>query len=143
MKLDPAEMDDAVTWTLSRAARTIEHRLTAVIASHGLSAVQFGVLAQLSAHDSLTRAELARETMTTPQSMSGVIEGMVAKGLLEMSGAGGKGRPNPVALTAKGRETIEAVWPPFMEANSASALGLSEDEAATLNALLHRLRQLA
>jgi DNA-binding MarR family transcriptional regulator len=142
MRFTPEDSDAAVTWTLTRAARNIEHRLTAVIATYGLSAVQFGVLVQLATHDALTRAELARHTLTTPQSMAGVIEGMVAKGLIEFRGEGGRGRPNPVRLTAAGRATIERVWPSFVEANSPAALGLTEAEAASLNEVLHRLRTL-
>ena len=142
MHFDPAHTDAAVTWTLTRAARNIEHRLTAVIASFNLSPVQMGVLVQLATHDSLTRAELARMTMTTPQSMAGVIDGMVAKGMLTMSGDGGRGRPNPISMTQQGRDTLEALWPAFMEANSPAALGLTEAEAASLNEVLHRLRTL-
>ena len=142
MRFTPEDSDAAVTWTLTRAARNIEHRLTAVIAEHGLSPVQMGVLVQLSTYDSLTRAELARLTTTTPQSMAGVIDGMVAKGLLSMSGDGGRGRPNPISITRQGAATLEALWPAFMEANSAEALGLTEAEAASLNKVLHHLRTL-
>lgn len=142
MRFTPEDSDAAVTWTLTRAARNIEHRLTEFIASFNLSPVQMGVLVQLATYDSLTRADLARLTLTTPQSMAGVIEGMVAKGLLVMSGDGGRGRPNPITMTQQGRDTIEAVWPAFLEANSPEALGLTEAEAASLNKVLHHLRTL-
>ena len=142
MRFTPEDTDAAVTWTLTRAARNLEHRLTAVIAEYGLSPVQMGVLVQLATYDSLTRAELARLTLTSPQSMAGVIDGMVAKGLLLFGGDGGRGRPNPITMTPQGAATLEALWPAFMEANSAEALGLSEAEAASLNKILHRLRTL-
>ena len=142
MRLSPEDTDDAITWTLIRAARNIEHRLTAIIAEYGVSPVQMGVLVQLATYGTLTRAELGRLTLTSPQSMSGVIESMVAKGLIEFLGEGGRGRPNPVRATAEGQRLIEALWPSFVEANSATALGLSEAEAASLNEVLHRLRQL-
>ena len=142
MRFTPEDTDAAVTWTLTRAARNLEHRLTAVIAQYGLSPVQMGVLVQLATYEQLTRAELARLTLTTPQSMAGVIEGMVAKGLIVLNGEGGRGRPNPVRATAEGQAMLEALWPAFMQANSAEALGLSEAEAASLNEVLHRLRQL-
>ena len=142
MRFTEEDTDAAVTWTLTRAARNLEHRLTGVIVEYGLTPVQMGVLVQLATYESLTRAELARLTLTTPQSMAGVIEGMVAKGLIEFRGKGGRGRPNPVHATAEGTRTLEALWPAFMEANSAEALGLTEAEAASLNSVLHRLRQL-
>ena len=142
MRFTPEDSDAAVTWTLTRAARNIEHRLTEFIASFNLSPVQMGVLVQLATYDSLTRADLARLTLTTPQSMAGVIDGMVAKGLLSMSGDGGRGRPNPITITQQGADTLEALWPAFMEANSPEALGLTEAEAASLNKVLHHLRTL-
>ena len=142
MKIEQSEIDAAVTWTLSRAARAIQHTMTEIIQSYGLSAVQFGVLVQLSSNGPMTRAELARATMVRPQSMAGVIEGMVEAGMLELSGAGGRGRANPLILTTKGSTIIDAVWPQFVEANAAENLGLTEQEATDLNAILHRLRTL-
>ena len=62
--------------------------------------------------------------------------------LIELRGEGGRGRPNPVLLTAAGKAALEAVWPQFMEANSPAALGLSQAEAASLNKVLHHLRTL-
>lgn len=142
MRFTPEDSDAAVTWTLTRAARNLEHRLTGVIAEYGLTPVQMGVLVQLATYEALTRAELARLTLTTPQSMAGVIDGMAAKGLVSFAGDGGRGRPNPVRATAEGEAMLEKLWPNFMQANSAEALGLSKAEAASLNSILHRLRQL-
>ena len=139
LTLDQADLDSAITWTLSRAARHIEHRLTAVIASHGLSAVQYGVLSQLAASPSMTRAQLARATLTSPQSMAGVIDGMVEKNLISFAGPSGKGRPNPVTLTRHGQATIARVWPAVLEHNQAHPLGLTADEVAALDAILHKL----
>lgn len=138
MKLDPSDLDGAVAWTLYRAARSVEWKMNETIAGQGLSAVQFGVLAQLATHESMTRAELARACYTRPQSMAGVIEGMLEKDLLRLAGTGGRGRPNPVSLTAKGAAIIEKAWPAFAGGEQAQ-LGLSAAEAATLNATLHRL----
>ena len=142
MRFTPDDTESAITWTLIRAARNIEHRLTAVIAEYGVSPVQMGVLVQLATYGTLTRAELGRLTLTSPQSMSGVIEVMVAKGLIEMQGTGGRGRPNPVRATAEGERLVEALWPSFVQANSPEALGLTKAEVASLNKVLHHLRTL-
>ncbi len=139
LKLAPDDLDSAVTWTLTRAARHIERKLTAVIATHGLTPVQYGVLAQLATHGSMTRAQLARATYTRPQSMAGVIDGMVERGMIAFAGATGKGRPNPVRLTETGHTLIDVVWPAVLESNQARPLGLTDAEASVLNATLHRL----
>lgn len=142
MKLEPADLDGVVTWTILRAARNVERKFTEVIAEYGLTSVQFGVLAQLATYDSLTRAELARATGVRPQSMASVIDGMLDKGLLRLAGTSGRGRPNPVVLTPEGHELIGNVWPRFLEASAAPRLGLTEPQAKTLNATLLRLLDL-
>jgi DNA-binding MarR family transcriptional regulator len=139
LRLEQADLDSAVTWTLTRAARHVERKLTEVIAGHGLTPVQYGVLAQLATNDSMTRAQLARATLTTPQSMAGVIDGMVEKGLIAFAGESGKGRPNPLMLTEFGHETVDVVWPAVLEHNRAHPLGLTEAEVASLDAILQKL----
>lgn len=142
MKLEQSDLDGVVTWTLLRAARNIERKFTDVIMSYGLSSVQFGVLVQLAAGDSLTRAELARVIMVRPQSIAGAIDGMLERGLIALVGTSGKGRPNPAVLTDKGHAMIDEVWPSFVHASRAANLGITESEASALNTTLHQLRQL-
>lgn len=139
MELKPSDLDEFVTWTLSRAAHLVERTMTAQIAAHGLTAVQFGVLAQVAAHGSRTRAELARAMMVRPQSVAGVIDGLVEQGVLELTGEGGRGRPNPVRLTPAGAAAFDRIWPAMAAADRSRDLGLTEEESAQLNLLLHRL----
>lgn len=142
MELDPSDIDDAVTWTLTRAARHIEHRLTAVIAEQGLTTIQFGVLAQLSANGPLTNAELARATFLRPQSMAGVLDGMAHKGLLVRADNRSRGRASPVAISDRGSALFDRAWPAFVEANRPAALGLTDSQGRSLNKMLHHLRNL-
>ncbi|GAB3890632.1 MarR family transcriptional regulator [Kibdelosporangium lantanae] len=126
-------------WTLVRAYHAIAHGFTSLFEQHDLTPVQFGVLAQLSASPDLLQAELARRVLVRPQSMAAVITQMVDRGLLERTGAGGRGRRVPIRLTDQGRQVLASAGAAVREFNDPANLGLEPYEAGMLNALLHKL----
>lgn len=139
MDLTTDDLDGLVTWTLIRAAHRAQRELTQLFADHGLSPVQFGVLSHLATGESFTQARLAREVLVRPQSLSGVLDGLVARGLVAREEDRGKGRRNPLVLTAAGQDLLAAVWPRLQDANRPDQLGLAPHEAAALNDVLLRL----
>ncbi|GAA0293559.1 MarR family transcriptional regulator [Kineococcus aurantiacus] len=139
MDLTDADIDALVTWSLIRAAHRAERELTALFAAHGLSPVQFGVLSHLATGTEFTQAQLARAVLVRPQSISGVLDGMVARGLVTRDAERSKGRRNPLALTAAGRDLLAAVWPAVREANRPERLGMSAAEVSALNDVLLRM----
>ena len=139
MELTPRDLDGLVTWTLIRAAHRAQRELTGLFADHGLSPVQFGVLSHLATGEAFTQARLAREVLVRPQSLSGVLDGLVARGLVRREEDRGRGRRNPLALTPAGHALLEAVWPRLQDANRPDHLGLAPGEAAALNDVLLRL----
>jgi len=133
------DIDALVTWSLVRAAHRAQRELTAVFAGHGLSPVQFGVLSHLASGAEPTQAQLAREVHVRPQSISGVLDGMVARGLVARGSERAEGRRNPLALTAEGRELPAVVWPEVQAANTPERLGVTEAEVRALNGVLLRM----
>lgn len=83
--------------------------------------MQFGVLSHLATGAEPTQAQPAREVLVRPQSISGVLDGMVARGLVARGSERAEGRRNPLALTAEGRELLAVVWPEVQAANTRSA----------------------
>ncbi|MFE9581528.1 MarR family winged helix-turn-helix transcriptional regulator [Nocardia sp. NPDC006044] len=132
-------LDSLPAWTLVRAYHAVAHGFTELFEQHGLTPVQFGVLAQLAAGPDLLQSELARRVLVRPQSMAAVITQLVQRGLLERRGEGGRGRPVPIRLTAAGRRTLELAGSSVLEFNDPARLGLEPYEAGMLNALLHKL----
>ena len=126
-------------WTLVRAYHTIAHGLTGLFERHGLTPVQFGVLAQLSATPDLLQSELARRVLIRPQSMAAVITQLVDRGLLERLGEGGRGRPVPLRLTDGGDRLLRRAAADVHGFNQPASLGLADYEAGMLNALLHKV----
>ncbi len=126
-------------WTVVQAYHALSRSLYKLFARHGLTPVQFGVLAQLAAVPDLLQADLARRVLIRPQSMTAVIADLVDRGLLQRQGPGGRGRPVPVRLTEEGRGVLETAGAALRAFNEPAALGLEPYEAGMVNALLHKL----
>lgn len=139
VRLELEDLNALVTWTLIRAAHQVERELTALFADWGLTPVQFGVLAHLATGAALTQAELARQVLIRPQSMNGLLDGMIGRGLLVRTGERGRGRRNPVALSPEGHQLLGNVWPAVQAANDLTGLGIDPSDARRLNNVLHRL----
>lgn len=139
MDLTRGDIDALVTWSLIRAAHRAERELTVLFAAHGLSPVQFGVLSHLATGAEPTQAQLAREVLVRPQSMSGVLDGMVERGLISRGAERSKGRRNPLTLTREGHELLAAVWPSVQSANRLERLEMTAAEVTALNRVLLKL----
>ena len=133
------ELAELPAWTLVRAYHAVAQGFNATFAEHRLTPVQFGVLAQLSAVEHLTQSEVARRVLIRPPSMGELTAILVDRGLLFRHGPGGRGRRVPLALTDNGRALLARASASVRAFNDPSALGLTAEEAVTLNALLHNL----
>jgi DNA-binding MarR family transcriptional regulator len=130
---------DLTAWMLIRASLVFAPRLAAALGPTGLTPTQFGVLVQLDNSPGIAQAALARRCLMTPQSMGEILPALVEAGLVVRGTRSGRGHPIPVHITDSGRELLAQATPAVEEANTPEALGLSPDERATLNALLHKL----
>ena len=139
MQISHADLDGAVLWTLIRAATQVKRDLGAVFLAHELSPVQFGVLANLTAEPEMTTADLARKVLTRPQSLAGVLDGMVERGLVARAPDRGRGRRNAITVTATGDELLTRVWPDFLAANDLTGHDIDPERQAELNRLLTTL----
>lgn len=139
MDVTEDDIDALVTWSLIRAAHRAQRELTALFAHHGLSPVQFGVLSHLGTGTDFTQAQLARKVLVRPQSLSGVLDGMVARDLITRDSERSKGRRNPLTLTPAGRDLLDEVWPSVQAANRPERLGMNATEVAALNGVLLRM----
>ena len=127
-------------WTLIQASHVVAREFTAVFAEVGLTPTQFGVLVQLEEHEPRTQAELARGVLLRPQSMGELVDSLLARGLVRRDGPGGRGRRTGIRLTENGRDVLAVAWPLVRAFNAPETLGLTDREADTLDALLHRER---
>lgn len=111
------------------------------IRSLRLTPSQFDVIATLGDTDGMTCSELSRRTLVTKGTLTGVLDRLMAKGLIRRDDVKDDRRRIKVRLTEKGdalfRKTFAAhiafLRPYFEQA-------LSQKDAETLSSLLRRLR---
>lgn len=133
---DDGALEAVLGWNAVKVARIIGARITAELAAHDISLVQFGVLSCLAGGTQMTSADIARAVFVRPQSMSEVLDGMERRGLVQRVGVRSKGRRNPVRITEAGERALAASQEIATGTNDLSGYGMSDAESAQLNALL-------
>ncbi len=108
---------------------------------YGLSQPQFTVLMTLrrSSPDGITLTELARSIFVTNTNITGLVDRLERDGRVERRRDPDDRRAQRVALTSRGRLTLERVWERHPVMLEAAFSGLAEPERRTLARLLDRL----
>ena len=107
----------------------------------GLTPGQFDVIAELEGTEGLTCGELSKHTLTTKGTLTGVLDRLEHRGLIERGQVGGDRRATRVQLTPKGLDLFQQVFPAhaeFMRPFFVQALNASEVQV--VKRLLHRVR---
>ena len=103
---------------------------------------RFDLLAQLDrAPDGLTLSELSRRLMVSNGNMTGLVERLVAEGLIESRPQDDDRRAQLVRLTAAGKRAFDAMTPTHGAWIAAMFKDLDRRDMAALYALLGRLKQ--
>jgi MarR family 2-MHQ and catechol resistance regulon transcriptional repressor len=111
------------------------------IQSLGLTPGQFDVIAELEGTKGLTCAQLSEQTLTTKGTLTGVLDRLEHRGLIQRGTVGGDRRATRVQLTSKGIDMFQNVFPvhaEFMRPFFAQALNASEVQVT--KRLLRRVR---
>jgi DNA-binding MarR family transcriptional regulator len=94
-----------------RAAYLELHRRTdALLASSGVTADQFVVLATLADGDALTQRELVTRTSSDPNTLRAMLVLLERRRLIERRPHPSDGRARSVSLTRKGRSVFRQLW---------------------------------
>jgi MarR family transcriptional regulator, 2-MHQ and catechol-resistance regulon repressor len=124
---------------LLRASKAVLSRVEPLLASHGLTATQLGVLEVILHLGPLSQRDLGRKVLTSAGNMTDVIDKLEGRGLVCRSRMPGDRRSVRVDLTADGRSLIEALFPLHAEDIARAMAGLDPDEMAQLDRLLRKL----
>ena len=103
------------------------------IHSLGVTPGQFDVIAELEGTDGLTCAELSERALITKGTLTGVLDRLEQKGLIQRGTVGGDRRATRVQLTPKGCDLFHQIFPAhaeFMRPFFARALPGSEVKVA-------------
>lgn len=119
-----------------QAGHVTGRRFTTALAEVGLTPTQFGALLVIDLEPGLSGGEVARRIAVTPQSVSELVAGLAALGLIVRDTSAGRGHPVHAQLTSQGQQTLRAA---SAAVSTVDDLGLSETEQRTLNELLHKV----
>ncbi len=130
--------DDAVGWTVVRLAHLLGRQFDHALKQLALTPRQFGVLATIAAEPGINSGQLARKVLVTAQSMGELVTGLEKAGYLTRDHDRGRGRRLDMHLTPAGHDVLTRAFGVVAGLNAPHALGLSHQETAQLNTLLHK-----
>jgi len=128
---------------LLRASKAVQARIEPLLAAHGLTPTQLGVLEVILHRGALSQREIGRKVLTSAGNMTDVIDKLEARGLVCRSRMPGDRRSVRVELTPAGRCLIESLFPRHAEDIARAMAGLDPDEMARLGVLLRKLGRAA
>jgi DNA-binding MarR family transcriptional regulator len=126
---------------LHRLAHALDVELRALFAEAGLSDGDFDVIASLRRAGepfALTPGELAATTMVTSGAVTKRVDRLESQGYVTRTVSTEDGRSRTIALTAKGRELIDDLFPRHVQNERRLLAGLSAVEQADLARLLEK-----
>ncbi len=134
-------MDQTLHYLLMADHLLFQKALLTDIKDTGLTSGQPKVLDYLLSHDGAVQKEIAEACHIEPATITSVLAGMEACGLIERKNMNGNRRSLYVYLTDKGRCHAEQVRSKFEMIEAKALSGLSKDESEQLISLLTRLNE--
>ena len=125
-----------------RAHQAFEQFSSAHIRQLGLTASQFSVLLALSSGPISSCKALCSQTSIAKGTLTGVVDRLVEKGLVQRGGSGRDRRSSSVCLTGEGRETFERIAREHFACLRQAFSAFQAQELETIEASFRRFRQL-
>lgn len=107
--------------------------------SMGLTMTQFDVIATLGNQPPMTCKELGEKTLVTKGTLTGVLERLESKGILERKLNPDDARSQMIGLTMEGQKLFERVFPAHLQYLGKAFNQLSTKELAELSNVLQTL----
>jgi DNA-binding MarR family transcriptional regulator len=130
---------DSVGYLLRRVYTTMHERIEAAFAGHGFTLMQWIVLIYVRDGLAHTASDVVREFRHDSGAMTRVIDQLERRGLLTRKRSTRDRRVVELALTAKGRRTIEELLPVIVAEMNTALAPFTRAEFEQLRALMERL----
>lgn len=141
----PQEFDAsalALTLTLYRAMAAFERAGAAELAPHGLTVSQLNILTVLHRSDRpLTMGELGQAVSVRPANLTGVVDALTRRSLIERQVNPDDRRSYLITNTPAGEDFLQRFLPGHWQYLRALTAGLTVGERTQLTELLERLRK--
>ena len=126
--------------SLVSAYQAFEHYSAPDLKAMGLTMTQFDVIATLGNQPPMTCKELGEKTLVTKGTLTGVLERLEAKGVLERKTNPGDARSQMIGLTAVGQSLFEKVFPAHLKHLEKAFQKLNAEELVNLEKSLKLLK---
>lgn len=111
------------------------------VRSLNLTPAQFDIIATLGNTPGMSFKELGEKTLITKGTLTGVVDRLESKGLVERCACAEDRRSMTVRLTAKGEREFERIFTPHIAHCSEAFAEYSEEEFETLEKELRKLKE--
>jgi len=129
-----------VVRALIESARGFERCSGLHVRELGLTPAQFDIVATLGNTEGMTCKELGQKTLITKGTLTGVLDRLADKGLLERTASPDDGRSWITRLTPSGQKLFEKIFPLHLQHLEPLFSSFSDSELATMQQQLQRLR---
>ena len=134
-----ADLALSMSVKLARAAATFAQCTQEDIRRYGLTLPQFGALESLGHLGRITLGELSKKQLTSGGNITVVVDNLEKEGLVERQPCKEDRRVIYVALTEKGKELFQRIFPQHARFVAEKASILTRNEQAELSQLLKKL----
>lgn len=123
-------MEQSLHYLLMAAHSAVHKEVFARLRDADLSSGQPKVLDHLHVHDGDSQKDIARGCHIEPGSLTTLLKGMEAKGLVERRSLNGNRKNSHIFMTDKGRAADARVQQAFSEMEAVAFQGIDEEERA-------------
>ncbi len=133
------ELEQCLNFVLTKAQQSVHQLFKAELVPYGVTPGQYAVLKCLWDQNGQTAKQLAERLYLDSSSVTGILDRMEAKNLIEKRADPKDRRALQVLLTDKGRELEEPLSKVIEEANEKALHSLDEVQSKSLKELLYKI----
>jgi DNA-binding MarR family transcriptional regulator len=137
--VDEMELEQCVNFILTKAQQSVQHLFKNELAPYGITPGQYAILKCLWDENAQTAKQLAERLYLDSSTVTGILDRIEHKGLIERQPGLKDRRAIQVCLTSKGRELEKPVTQAIEDANKKALLAFKTAESENLKLLLHKL----
>ena len=128
-----------IVYAIRRLYRAVYLDASKMSRQFGLTGAQSGVLRNLFAHGALSSADLSRKLYVTPSNITGVIDRLEKKGLVERIRKVGDRRVALITLTEKGNELSKSLPDPIEKKLISELIDLELEHVQLLSMAMNQI----
>lgn len=127
-------------YLIHEVSRLMKRRFEEEARAHGVTLPQWRVLAQIALHDGISQVGLATATDTDPMTVSGVLDRLEKRGLIDRYADPTDSRAKLARLTAEGEEVFNTARVVGLAMYEAALVGVTPEERQTVISALSKMR---